>query len=600
MNSRRPDFLGVGLSLGGYRWVERLDTAGAATALAIAQRTDLPEIVARVLAGRGVMPDDVEGFMDPSLRTLMPDPDVLTDMPAAAERIADAVAGRERIVIFGDYDVDGASSAAILSRFLTAHGQDARIYIPDRIFEGYGPNVEAVRQLAAEGYDLMVTVDCGATGFEPLAEARKLGLDVVVLDHHEVGVELPQAVAVVNPNRQDDLSGLGYMAAAGVVFMATVAIARVLRRRGWYTGDRKAPDLLRVLDLVALGTVCDVVPLRGLNRAFVVKGIAAMAHRGNRGLAALSDVARLGEPTAAQHLGFILGPRINAGGRIGDAALGSRLLASEDAAECATIAQDLDRLNVERREMERAALEAAYAEAEAEIGDGNGPPVLLTGGEGWHPGIVGLVASRLKDRFNRPAAAVALLPNGEGTGSARSVEGFDIGLAVRQAVAAGVLIKGGGHPMAAGLTVARERFGDLRRHLIQAFERDARTPDRHELRIDAALSARGATAGLVEILDSAGPYGAGHPEPLLALPHHRLHFVSATDTGHLTVELRSADGTSLRGIAFRAADSELGRSLLRSRGGTFHFAGHLGLDRYRGRVDLSFRLRDAAEVQNAG
>jgi len=597
---RRPDFLGVDESLGGYRWVERLDAAGAASALAIAQRTGLPEIVARVLAGRGVLPDDVAGFMDPSLRTLMPDPDVLTDMPAAAERIADAIVRRERMVIFGDYDVDGASSAAVLARFLVAHGHTARIYIPDRIFEGYGPNVEAVRQLAADGYGLMVTVDCGATGFEPLAEARKLGLDVVVLDHHEVGVDLPDAVAVVNPNRQDDLSGLGYMAAAGVVFMATVAISRILRRRGWYTGDRKAPDLLRVLDLVALGTVCDVVPLRGLNRAFVVKGIAAMAHRGNRGLAALADVARLGEPTAAHHLGFILGPRINAGGRIGDAALGSRLLASEDAEECASIAQELDRLNVERREMERVALEAAYAEAEAEVGDGNGPAVLVTEGEGWHPGIVGLVASRLKDRFNRPAAAIALLPNGEGTGSARSVEGFDIGLAVRQAVAAGILAKGGGHPMAAGLTVSRERLGELRDHLVRSFERDARTPDRHELRVDAALSARGATSDLVEALDSAGPYGAGHPEPLLVLPRHRLHFVSATDTGHLRVELRSADGASLRGIAFRAADTELGSRLLQSHGGTFHFAGHLGIDRYRERADLSLRLRDAAEVRDAG
>ncbi len=402
-DAERRLFLGVEHSLSGRAWHERLDAAGSNAALAIAQRHQINDVVARILAGRGVGVDQAPAFLAPSLKALMPDPSVLTDMDGAAGRIADAVVAGERIAVFGDYDVDGASSAALLARFLRHQGLAPLVYIPDRLFEGYGPNVEALRRLAGEGARLIVTVDCGSTSFAALAEARALGVDVVVIDHHELGAERPPAVAMVNPNRQDDLSGLGSLAAVGVTFMTVVAVNRLLRARGWYAAaGRQEPDLLQWLDLVALGTVCDVVPLVGLNRAFVAKGLLTLARRGNRGLAALADVARLGGPVTPYHLGFLLGPRINAGGRIGDAALGARLLASDDAAECAEIAGALDRLNGERQAMETAMLEEAMAEADAEIGSGEGPAVLVTANRGWHPGVVGL--HRLAAQGPLPAA----------------------------------------------------------------------------------------------------------------------------------------------------------------------------------------------------
>ncbi len=454
-------FLDVERSLTGRRWAERLDGAAAKTATAIAQRHELPDLVARVLAGRHVSADEAPSFLSPSLKDLMPDPSVLTDMDAAAARIADAVTAGEAVAIFGDYDVDGASSSALLARFLRGQGLDPTIYIPDRIFEGYGPNVEAIKSLAAGGARLLVTVDCGTTSFEAIEAARGLGLDVVVIDHHLAGVDLPAASALVNPNRQDDLSGLGHLAAVGVTFMAIVAVNRVLRARGHY-GSGSQPDLLQWLDLVALGTVCDVVPLIGLNRAFVSKGLLALARRANPGLAALADVSRLGGQPAPYHLGFMLGPRINAGGRIGDAGLGARLLVSDDALECERIAAELDRLNQERQAIETAMLEQATAEAEAEIGGGEGPAVLVTASNEWHPGVVGILASRLKDRFRRPAVAIAFMANGVGTGSGRSVPGVDLGRAVRGALERGIIVKGGGHVMAAGLTIEQARLGEFR------------------------------------------------------------------------------------------------------------------------------------------
>ena len=378
-------FLNVERSFTGRRWVERLDLEGTARALAIAQRNDIHDIVARVLAGRGVTPDAAAAFLTPTLKGLMPDPSVLRDMDTAAGRIADAVMAGEKVAIFGDYDVDGASSAALLTRFLRHQGLEPIVYIPDRLFEGYGPNVEAMKSLAARGATLIVCVDCGSTSFDALQTAKSLGVDVVVIDHHEVGVELPPALAVVNPNRQDDLSGLGHLAAVGVTYLTAIAANRALRQRGWYSGSRTEPDLLEWLDLVALGTVCDVVPLVGLNRAIVAKGMVAMARRGNRGIAALADVARLGGPVAPWHLGFLIGPRINAGGRIGDAALGARLLSSLDQGECQTIVAELDRLNSERQALEAQMVQEAIAEAEAEIGAGEGPSVIVTGSPRWHP-----------------------------------------------------------------------------------------------------------------------------------------------------------------------------------------------------------------------
>ncbi len=588
-------FLGVERSLSGRHWIERLDAAGANAALAIAQRHQVNDIVARVLAGRGVGVDDAPGFLAPSLKTLTPDPSLLTDMDKAAERIADAITGGESIAIFGDYDVDGASSAALLARFLRHQGIEAAVYIPDRLFEGYGPNVDAMRALAGKGARLIVTVDCGSTSFDALAEAAKLGVDVVVVDHHELGTELPPAHAVVNPNRQDDLSGLGHLAAVGVTFMVVIAVNRLLRQRGWYGPTRREPDLLQWLDLVALGTVCDVVPLIGLNRAFVSKGLMTLARRGNRGIAALADVARLGGPVAPYHLGFLIGPRINAGGRIGDAALGARLLASDDAAECARIAGELDRLNSERQAMEAVMLEEAMAEADAEIGTGEGPAVLVTASQRWHPGVVGLIASRLKDRYQRPAIAIAFGANGTGSGSGRSVVGVDLGLAVRSAVERGILVKGGGHAMAAGLTIAQARLGDLRAFLEQTLaERVWATTESHGLAIDAALSARGATVDLIEAVDKAGPFGAGHPEPVYAFPAHQVAYADTVGNGHIRLTLAASDGATIKAVAFRGAGSPLGEALLAARGRHLHVAGALSLDHYQGRRLPNLRVIDAA------
>ena len=589
-------FLNVARSLTGRRWIERLEAAGSAAALAIAQRHEVPDLVARVLAGRGVAPDDVPAFLDPTIRTLLPDPSVMTDMDAAAARIAAAIVAAQTITIFGDYDVDGAASAALLQRFLRHQGVEATVYIPDRLFEGYGPNVEAMRALAAAGTKLVVTVDCGSTSFDALEEGRALGLDVVVIDHHEMGAGRPPATAIVNANRQDDLSGLGHLAAVGVVLVVVVAVNRLLRARGWYGDSRPEPDLLQWLDLVALGTVCDVVPLVGLNRAFVAKGLITLARRGNRGIAALADIARLGGPIAPYHLGFLIGPRINAGGRIGDAALGARLLASDDDGECGRIAVELDRLNQERQAMETAMLEEATAEADAEVGAGEGPAVLVTASERWHPGVVGLIASRLKDRFQRPAIAIAFQPNGVGSGSGRSIVGVDLGHAVRAAVDRGILVKGGGHAMAAGLTVARARLGDLRSFLEESLGRTVRAlSDTRVLPIDAAVTARGATVELIDMVEKAGPFGAGHPEPVFALPSHRIAFADTVGNGHIRVSLATDDGATIKAMLFRGAGSDLGAALLRRRGQVLHVAGGLSIDQWHERRQPTLRIIDAAE-----
>ena len=459
-------FLGVERSACGRAWRDRLDERGAARALAITQRhDDVPELLARILAGRGIDVDAVASFLDPTVRALMPDPDSLADMRAAAVRLADAIMRQETIAILGDYDVDGATSAAVLGRYLLHCGLRPIIHIPDRLFEGYGPNVEAVRSLAAQGATLLVAVDCGTTSHEPMLEARKLGLDVIVIDHHQADELLPAAIAVVNPNRLDDLSQLGHLAAVGLVFMTVVALNRELRSRGFWSVERPEPDLLGFLDLVALGTVADVVPLKGLNRAFVAKGLVALRRRDHPGLTALMDSARIGGPPEPWHLGFLLGPRINAGGRIGRATLGVDLLLQDDPTECARLAAELDRLNRERQVIEVATVAQAEAEAMAALGVEDKGAVIVTAADGWHPGVVGLVAARLKERFGRPAFAIALEPGGIGTGSGRSIAGVDLGRAVRQAVSAGLLIKGGGHAMAAGVTLRKESLSSFRGYL---------------------------------------------------------------------------------------------------------------------------------------
>ena len=467
-------FLNVERSVSGQRWVSRLDQAGQNRALAISQVHGFSDLIARVLAGRGVTMDDAVAFLDPTIRSLMPDPDTLTDCGKAAARIVAAVKAGEKVAIFGDYDVDGAASSALMFRFLRHFGVDAEIYIPDRIFEGYGPNPAAINQLIDNGAKLIVTVDCGSTSHESLAAAAARSIDVVVIDHHQVGAELPQCVALVNPNREDDLSGQGHLCAAGVVFLVLVNAVRLLRE----AGDKRVAsfDLLALLDIVALATVCDVVPLKGLNRAYVVKGLVAARHMQNPGLSALFRKAGLGGPVTPYHFGFLIGPRINAGGRIGDAALGSRLLTLEDEGAAEEIAAKLDELNRERQVMEVAMLAEAEAEALAEYGTGETASIIVTARENWHPGIVGLLAARLKEKFRRPAFAISFDANGRGTGSGRSISGFDIGKIVRAAVDNGLLVKGGGHAMAAGLTVERANLGKLRNFFDEKAQKHRQGP----------------------------------------------------------------------------------------------------------------------------
>ena len=588
-------FLGVENSATGRAWRDRLDERGAARALAIAQRHEIPELLARILAGRNVEADVVDAFLDPTIKRSMPDPDVLTAMPEAAARIAAAMARGESIAIFGDYDVDGATSAAVLARFLRHGGIEPLIHIPDRLFEGYGPNVEAVRALAARGATLLVTVDCGTTSIEPLAEAKALGMDVVVIDHHQADEALPPAYAIVNPNRRDDLSGLGYLAAVGLVFMTVVAVNRELRARGFWTTERPEPDLLSFLDDVALGTVADVVPLIGLNRAFVAKGLLVLRRREQPGLVSLMDVARLSGPPEAWHLGFLLGPRINAGGRIGRADLGVRLLLEPDPIEAAKIAAELDRLNRERQAIEQETLAQAEAEAMAALGIEEKGAVVITAAEGWHPGVVGLIAARLKEKFGRPAFAIALEPGGIGTGSGRSIAGVDIGRAVRRAVAEGLLVKGGGHTMAAGVTLRKGALAQFRAFLEAALSADVATARRLSgLMIDGAVSAAGANLDLVAMIERAGPFGSGNPEPVIALPAHSVSYAEEVGQAHMRVRLKSADGASVNAIAFRAAGQKLGTALLNSRGRQVHAAGSFAIDRWQGEERVQFRLTDIA------
>jgi single-stranded-DNA-specific exonuclease len=590
-------FLDVETSALGQPWRPRLDAAGELHALAIAQIGGHDDLLARVLAGRGVLPDAVDRHLAPSFRDLMPDPYSLRDMAAATERLRRAVMAHEKVAIFGDYDVDGACSAALLSEYLKACGLETIVHIPDRVTEGYGPNVEAIQGFASRGATLVVTVDCGAVSHEPFEAASRLGLDVIVFDHHQAPEVLPNTAALVDPNREDDLSGLGYLCAAGVVFMALVALNRALREAGFWNGG-KGPDLLASLDLVALATIADVVPLIGLNRAFVVKGLAIMRERRRPGLAALFDVAGADGPPRPYHLGFVIGPRINAGGRIGDAALGVRLLTATDDIEARAIAIELDRLNRMRQLIEIEALAEAEAEALLSLGLEERGAAVVVAGATWPPGVVGLLAARLKERFERPAFALSLA-GGQATGSGRSIVGVDLGRVVRAAVEAGIAIKGGGHAMAAGVTLATERLGDWRAFLEERLGQ-AVTKARAEsgLRVDAALTATAATPELVHRLEAAGPYGSGAPEPLFALPRHRLAEVTpvGVEGRHLRLRAVAGDGRAVEGIAFRASGKKLGEALTRLKGAPVHLAGTLSVNRFGGRERAQIRVVDVAEA----
>ena len=584
--------LGVERSIGGRRWRNRLDDDRLA--LALAQRLDLPEIVARVLAARGIDADQAGDFLNPTLRALLPDPSVMAGMDEAVARLADAVVAGETIGIFGDYDVDGATSSALLVRFLSALGVPAVVHIPDRQKEGYGPNAPALLALRERGARLVVTVDCGISAFEPLRLADEAGVEVIVFDHHTAEATLPAARAVVNPNRLDDTSGLGQLAAVGVTFMAVVALNRELRRRGHYA-TRAEPQLMAWLDLVALGTICDSVPLTGLNRALVLQGFKAMASRGNRGLAALADIARITEAPGAYHAGFILGPRINAGGRVAEPDLGVRLLTTEDGDVATGLALRLDALNIERQTIEKGVLDAALRQAEAQAE----ASCIVVADPGWHPGVIGIVASRVVERFNRPAFVVALA-DGIGKGSGRSLAGVDLGAAVTAARQAGLLVNGGGHPMAAGITVEEDRLAEVAAFLCERLARAvSERPVLPELGIDGSLAVGAANVELLAAIERLGPFGVGNAEPRFVVSGARVVRADVVGADHVRCILAGGDGARLKAIAFRAAGEPLGQALTAGTGRELHLAGKLRMDRWQGAERAQLIIEDAAPAQQA-
>lgn len=564
-------------------------------AVAMAQAHGLPLIVTRLLAARGVSLDGVQGFMNPTLREQMPDPYVLRDMQAAAERIADAIEKGQRVAVFGDYDVDGATSSALLKRFFNALGLPLTVYIPDRIAEGYGPNAAALQKLRDQGAELLVTVDCGITAYDAIAAGRAAGLDIVILDHHRAEPALPDAHAVVNPNRLDCDSGLGHMAAVGVTFLAIVAINRVLRQRGYYAAHNlPEPHILKWLDIVALGTVCDVVPLTGINRAFVSQGLKVMAMRQNAGLVALGDVAGVAQEIAAFHAGFVFGPRVNAGGRVGEAGLGWRLLSTDDAHEARALASRLHDYNSERKAIEDGVLTEALAMVEGRLTDDD--HVIMVAGEGWHPGVIGIVAARIKEKYNRPACVIAFDENGIGKASGRSAGVVDLGGAIIAAKQNDILIAGGGHKMAAGFTVTKDRMDDLKKFVNDHVAAQlSGVPMQAELRVDHVLSVSALTLDMAETIASLGPYGAGHAEPRFVLSAVKIIKATVVGEKHVSCFIQdTAGGASVKAIAFRALDTALGETLLKAAGAPLHLAGHITINNWQGRQSVNFQIVDAA------
>ncbi|MBL9050141.1 MAG: single-stranded-DNA-specific exonuclease RecJ [Tabrizicola sp.] len=574
-------FLDVASSLTGRRWVGP-DPVQDRLAEGMAQQTRLPLPLCRILVARGVAPEDAPAFLAPSLRDLLPDPLTLRDMAPAADRLLHAVARNERIAIFADYDVDGGASAALLMTWLRSFGLKTTLYIPDRIDEGYGPNAPAMAQLAAD-HDLILCVDCGTLSHEPIAAAK--GADVVILDHHLALETLPDALAIVNPNRQDEDGALAHLCAAGVVFLLLVEANRRLKQQG-----NQVPDLMALLDLVALATVADVAPLTGINRAFVRQGLKIMARRDRPGLRALADVARMDQAPTPYALGFLLGPRVNAGGRIGQADLGARLLATDNDVEAARIAAQLDQLNSDRREITERVREEAMAQAEAR---GLDAPLVWAAAEGWHPGVVGIVAARLKEAAHRPSVVIGF--EGDiGKGSARSIPGVDLGAAIQRVAAEGLILKGGGHKMAAGLTLTRAQLDPAMARLAELLARQgAGAEGPLDLRIDSLLATSAATVALIEEIENAGPFGAAAPAPRFAFANAA---VSARRIGesHLKLSISDGAGPALDAIAFGAFDSPLGPALENPGHRRFHLAGKLELNHWNGRTRVQLRLDDAA------
>ncbi|MFW6413581.1 MAG: single-stranded-DNA-specific exonuclease RecJ [Oceanicaulis sp.] len=593
MTAGEPLF-GVTRSLGGKAW--RLKPADDAAAGAIMRATGCSDALARLMAARGVTAETAASFLEPRLRDHFPDPSSFLGMDGCASLIWDAIEAGTRIALFADYDVDGATSAAQLYRWLKAAGAPPLIYVPDRIEEGYGPNTAAFEQLKGQGAGLVLTLDCGAASVEPLNAARGMGLTVGVVDHHLMSGEVPFAAALVNPNQPGCGSGCGHLAAAGVTFVLLAALNREGRRRGAFK-DRAEPNVLEFADLAALGTICDVVSLTGINRAIAAQGLKVMSGWRNPGLAALAEVAGVTGAASAYHAGFLLGPRINAGGRVGRADLGARLLTTDDPAEAHAIARELDALNAERREIEAAVLEGAVASVELQ-GVAEDAPVLIAAGDHWHPGVIGIAAGRIKERYNRPSIVIGIDPEtGIAKGSGRSVAGVDLGSAVAEAREAGLLLAGGGHAMACGLTVAADRIGELRDFLTErlagawASAEEART-----YALDAVVHPAAVDFDFCDALSAAAPYGAGNPEPRFALPDLRRTYAQRVGTDHVRFTFEARSGARVSGVAFRSADEPLGQALLKGGEAWFHAAGKLKADDSRFGKRAELHLEDLAEA----
>ncbi len=577
--------LGVSDSLMGQPW--RWRRGDARTAEQIAQVHNVPDVIARLLANRDVDVDGAPDVLAPTLRRWLPDPSLFCDMDAAVERIVHALKTKQRITIFGDYDVDGATSSALLIRYFRGLGVKVGVYIPDRLREGYGPNSAAMHQLGAQGTQLIITVDCGTQSFEPLAQAQAIGVDVIVVDHHKASIELPHAAAIINPNRFDeseDASAHGHLAAVGVAFLLCVALNRALR--GTIFGE---VDLLPLLDVVALGTVCDVVPLTGLNRAFVTQGLKMMARRQQLGLTTLMDIAGLNKAPDAGALGFYLGPRINAGGRVGQSDLGVRLLTTENEAEARQLAKQLDDYNSERKIIEAVVQQDAMAQAERQ-----NRAVILVANEGWHAGVIGIVAGRIKEALGRPALVIAL--DGDiGKGSGRSISGVDLGAAVLAAKADGLLINGGGHAMAAGLTVAHDQLAALHDHLeTQLADAIGAAQAGKALWLDGSVAPAGMTGDLARAVAGAGPYGAGWAAPRIAVGPAQIVRCDVVGENHVRAIVTGTDGGKLKAMAFRAAETRLGDALLHGQGQRFWLAGRVQHDDWNGRDNAELHIEDAA------
>ena len=553
------------------------------------------DIQTQLLLSRGVAREAIDIHRRPALRDFLPDPSVFADMDRAAERIAEAVIAREPVAVYADYDVDGATSSALLIRLLRMLGHEAQHYIPDRLLEGYGPSGEALLKIGKAGSSLIVTVDCGAMAHEALGMAHDAGIDVIVVDHHKCSPDLPRSYALVNPNRLDESDAgaeHGHLAAVGVAFLLAIAVVRTLRQRDYFL-HRREPDLMALLDLVALGTVADVAAIRGLNRAFVAQGLKVMARRANTGMAALIDASRLKAAPSASDCGFALGPRINAGGRVGEATLGVRLLTTEDPDEARAIAEQLSRLNEERRAIEAAVQEAAEAQLAAQ----HNSPVVICAGRGWHPGVIGIVAGRIKEKSGRPSIVIALDDDGpEGKGSGRSIAGVDLGAAIIGACDRGLLVKGGGHAMAAGLTIAADQMEAFRDWMAERLEGPvARASAEQAMTLDLAVAPAGLTPDLVTTLESAGPYGVGWPGPRIAVGPVTLVKADVVGPDHLRVIAAGQDGGRFKGIAFRAAETPMGQALLHgAQGRRVWLAGRAKIDDWGSRPAAELHLEDAA------